>query len=269
MRRKAGCVTVVLLSIALVAYVAGIVLAAVALFQRSAPSRGAASVAWAVAWSGHLAAIVLFVLEAGRLPLSSLGEFLLTLGWAVLTLHLTLWFRQRMDGAGLVLPPLAALSAAVALGLVTAEGVDVEMTPRPLFLFHTSVSTLGMAMLCVAFAMAVLYLLQDRALKQRKTLRLIERLPALAQCDQLGFQSMLVGFVLLSLGIGTGLMVNAAVHERWFTTDPKQIFGTAAWAVFAVLLVLRAAMGFRGRKSAYATIAGFALGLMTVLGMTL
>jgi ABC-type uncharacterized transport system permease subunit len=42
-----------------------------------------------------------------------------------------------------------------------------------------------------------------------------------------------------------------------------------AWAVFAGLLLARGALGFRGRKSAYLTIAGFTLGLMTVVGMTL
>jgi ABC-type uncharacterized transport system permease subunit len=42
-----------------------------------------------------------------------------------------------------------------------------------------------------------------------------------------------------------------------------------AWIVFAVILASRTALGFRGRKSAYLTIAGFALGLLTILGMTL
>ncbi len=39
--------------------------------------------------------------------------------------------------------------------------------------------------------------------------------------------------------------------------------------VFAVVLVARTALGFRGRKSAYLTITGFALGFLIVIGMTL
>ena len=38
--------------------------------------------------------------------------------------------------------------------------------------------------------------------------------------------------------------------------------------VFAIVLYGRLARGFGGRKSAYLTIAGFALGLLTVLGMS-
>jgi ABC-type uncharacterized transport system permease subunit len=50
---------------------------------------------------------------------------------------------------------------------------------------------------------------------------------------------------------------------------PKQIFPVLAWLVFASILVCRPMLGFRGRKSAYLTIAGFALGLATMIGMTL
>jgi ABC-type uncharacterized transport system permease subunit len=42
-----------------------------------------------------------------------------------------------------------------------------------------------------------------------------------------------------------------------------------AWLVFAGVLVARFRVGFRGRKSAYLTIAGVMLGLLTVAGMTL
>ena len=43
---------------------------------------------------------------------------------------------------------------------------------------------------------------------------------------------------------------------------------TASSFVLAVLVYARLVRGLRGRKSAYLTIAGFALGLLTVLGMS-
>jgi len=78
-----------------------------------------------------------------------------------------------------------------------------------------------------------------------------------------------VGFILLTMGIGTGVVVNAEVHERLVVMGPKQIFAVLSWLVFAAILIFRPMLGFRGRKSAYLTIAGFALGLLTVIGMTL
>jgi ABC-type uncharacterized transport system permease subunit len=126
-----------------------------------------------------------------------------------------------------------------------------------------------MAFLGLSFAMSVLYLAQDRALKAKKNLHLLERLPSLQKCDEVGLRSLVVGFVLLTLGIGTGLVINTEIYEKLWVWGPKSLFPLMAWIVFAVILSARTLLGFRGRKSAYLTITGFALGLLTVIGMTL
>jgi ABC-type transport system involved in cytochrome c biogenesis permease subunit len=123
-----------------------------------------------------------------------------------------------------------------------------------------------MAALCVAFGMSLVYLLQDGALKSKRP-RLLEVLPSLEVCDRVGYDAVLWGFPLLTLGILTGALWSASVHERLFRGGAKQTFSVLAWIVFAAVLYFRIARGFRGRKSAYLTIAGFALGLLTLLGM--
>jgi ABC-type uncharacterized transport system permease subunit len=136
------------------------------------------------------------------------------------------------------------------------------------FVVHTTLATLGMAGLCVAFGMSLIYLLQDSALKSKRALRVLEILPSLEVCDRIGYHALLWGFPLLTLGIATGAFWSASVHDRFWTGGAKQTFPVLAWIVFAALLYFRLAKGFRGRKSAYVTIAGFALGLLTLLGMT-
>ena len=54
---------------------------------------------------------------------------------------------------------------------------------------------------------------------------------------------MLVGFVLLTLGIGTGVVINARLHERLWVPGAKQIFPLLAWIVFAALLARAARAG--------------------------
>jgi ABC-type uncharacterized transport system permease subunit len=125
-----------------------------------------------------------------------------------------------------------------------------------------------MGALCVAFAMALIYIAQDRALKAKRAPRMLERLPSLATCDRIGYHAVLWGFPLLTIGIATGQVVLWAKHGTLWMGGPKQIFPILSWAVLAVLLYARLVRGFRGRKSAYLAIAGFALCLLTVLGMT-
>jgi len=259
----------VFLPIAIVAYIVSIFLAGLATFYHSDAARGGASAVFVVAWLAHGGAVVQRGIADGGLPLSNVGEYLLVLGWVVMTLHLAVWFAGRVYAAGLVLPPIAGLAAFAALPLLAA-GVGFESSaPRGWFLFHTTVSTLGMATLTVALAMSVIYLIKDRALKSRRTLRLLERLPSLGSCDQIGFRSLWIGFFLLTLGIGTGMIMNEKIYQQFWVLGVKQILPLLAWLVFAVVLVARLKLGVRGRKSAYMTIVGVTLGLLTVVGMTM
>lgn len=257
------------LPIALVAYLVGVFLAGLSLIYHSEAARGGASSLFVVAWLAHVGAVLQQGRLTGQFPLSNVAEYLLLLGLAVMTLHLVIWFVWRVHAAGLLLPPLVALAGFIAMTLLSADATPRAGRPEGLFLFHTTVSTLGMATLCVALAMSLIFLIQDRALKSHRTMRVLERLPSLDRCDQIGFQALVIGFVLLTVGIVTGLIVNASVHDRIWVPGAKQLFPMLAWAVFAVVLAGRYRAGLRGRTSAYWTITGVTLGLLSVVGMTL
>jgi ABC-type uncharacterized transport system permease subunit len=135
------------------------------------------------------------------------------------------------------------------------------------FVFHTSIATAGVAALAVSFAMSLLYLVKERALKSKRSLRVLEMLPTLEALDRLGFQALLYGFPLLTLGIATGMVYSAAIHDRLWIWGPMEIFPVIAWAVFGGILWARFVRGMRGRRSAILAIAGFAFALLTFVGM--
>lgn len=256
------------LALALLSYAAGIGLNALASAPRREHLQGIAAWILAVGWLLHLGAVVAQGVSAGRLPLASLPEYLLVLGWVVLGLHLLVWFRSGIAAGALVLAPLA-----FALGLVALlwPGRPAGLPParlRGLFLVHTTSSTLGMACVAVAFAMSLIYLVQDRALKARNRPRILRFLPSLDSCDRIGHLALLWGFPLLTVGVVTGGLWSAEVHNRFWVGGPKQTFPLLAWCVLGIVLYSRIVQGFTGRRSAYLTIFGFALGLLTVLGMT-
>lgn len=261
--------TGIMLPIALVAYIVGVFLASLATVYRFQFARGAASAVFVAAWAAHLAAIVSYARGMHRFPLSNGVEWLLVFGLAVMTLHLFLWFVWRIWVAGMVLPTVAAVAGFGGWALHSDLALESGTRRGGLFLFHTTVSTLGMAMLVVALAMSVIYLILDRALKTRQTLRVMDRLPPLDRCDHIGFQSLGIGFLLLTIGIATGVLVNASEYDRLWVPGVKQTFPLLAWIVFAIVLAARLKLGLRGRRSAYLTVLGVLLGLATVAGMTL
>lgn len=254
---------------AIVGYLVGIFLTGIAMFYRARAARVGASLAFGAGWTAHLGSLVERGVANGRFPLSNGAEYLLFLGWAVAGLHLLLWFRRRMNVTGLTIAPLAAGSALGALTLFATDGGGADAGSGGMFLVHTTVSTLGMATLCVALAMSVIYVIQDRALKSRSALRILERLPSLDRCDALGHQALWIGFLLFTIGIVSGMVVNGMVHGALWTPEIKQTLPLLAWGIVAGVLLARMVLGFRGRKSAYLTITGVTLGLLTVIGMSL
>ena len=257
----------VLLTLTIFLYLLGISLSVVGTVRRRAIAHRLSIAFLIPAALLHLAALVRLGITRGRFPLSNTAEFLLVLAWVVLTLYLLVWMRWKIHAAGLVLPPLAALMVAVAIGVVPGAQQPIAYGSQGWFIFHTAVSTIGLAALGVAFAMSVIYLIQDHALKAKWSMRVLERLPSLEACDQVTHQAILWGFPLLTLGILTGVAWNFVEHNRFWAVRAKETFPLLAWLLFAALLYARSVRGFRGRRSAYLTILGFTLGLLTVLGM--
>jgi len=257
----------ILLGLALAIQAVGVALAAFGELRHRTSASAAGAGAMLVAWLLELAGVVVSGVAMGAFPLRNGPEYMLMLGFLVLTLHLALWFRSRVRAAALVLPPVSTLMLLVGFVLQSGNPQYEGLRTQGGFVFHTSIATGGVAALAVSFAMSVLFLVKERALKEKRSLSMLEMLPTLEKLDRLGFQALLYGFPLLTLGIATGMVYSAAIHNRIWTWGLKEIFPVLAWIVFAVILWARFARGLRGRRSAILAIAGFALALLTFVGM--
>lgn len=258
-----------LFPLALVAYTVGIVLGILATIKRSRAAGTGSVTATCIAWGLHLGAIVLYSLRVGRFPLADAWEFLLSLAWMITGFHLVLVFRWRIHATALMLPPLAFLMTVVAMVRLPSESPSAGplLNRVDILLFHTTLATLGMALFFVAAAMSLIYVIQERALKKKKTLKFLDRLPPLDRADRAGLEAMVWGFPLFSLGIVTGMALSASEYHRLLVFQAKQVFPLLAWFIFASVLAARLIHGFRGRRAAYLTMTGFVLGLLTIVGI--
>ena len=256
-----------LLEIAIALHAAGAAASFAGELRKRATWARAGALILAAAFVLEVAVLALLGASDAAVPVRSGGEYLLALGCFVLGLSLVLGLARGLPGIALVLPVVSAAMVAAALFLPAAPAPGTSASPSGWLVAHTVVATAGMAALAVAFAMAVLFLVKDRALKHKRSVRMLERFPSLETIDRVGFHAMLWGFSLLTLGIATGLAMQAELHRPLFGWTAKEVFPILAWLVFAFLLAARGARGVSGRRSAVLAIAGFALGLLTVLGM--
>lgn len=239
------------------------------------PARGTAS----SAWGAQLSLLVAIALHAVALLLPIIDQsapvrfgFAAALSLALWLAVVLLWFENlatRLDALRLLLLPLAL----VGLWLpVFFPGQDISaLTVRPYFKSHLAVAIAAYSVLTVAALHAGLMALAERKLHAGATAapwlqRWLDSLPPLLVLERMLFRLIFLGFVLLTLTVGSGVLFGEEIFGRPLRWDHKTIFSLVAWIVFAVLLIGRGLRGWRGRVALRMTLTGFALLLLAYVG---
>jgi len=176
----------------------------------------------------------------------------------------------RVQALRLLVLPVAAVTATLPL-LFPGSDFAVEST-RPLFLPHLLVGTLAYGVLMLAALHATLMTAAERALHSGNgggaSLfgRWIEELPPLLALERMLFRFILIGFVLLTLTVLSGVLFSEATFGRPMRLDHKTVFAVTAWVLFGVLLAGRRLRGWRGRTALRLTLAGFTVLLFAYVG---
>jgi len=97
---------------------------------------------------------------------------------------------------------------------------------------------------------------------------LLSALPELKTIDSLLYRTVGVAFPLLSLLLITGAVWANESWGRYWGWDSKEVGALVAWMAYAGFLHTRIAHGWRGRRSAYFALLGFALVIFTWLGVS-
>ena len=161
---------------------------------------------------------------------------------------------KKLEVVGAFVAP-QALAAILAARFVGSPDVAPAVRTAVLPLHVTSI-LLASALFAVSAALAATYLLQEKQLKKKKIAGLLQRLPALDVLDRASHRLLLAGFPFLTIGILTGLLWIGHVSTSRMALL-RQVLAYAAWILFALVLLMRSAGGWRGRRAAWGTIAGF------------
>lgn len=192
-------------------------------------------------------------------PLDSPSASFSLIGWALAIF--TLWSSRRYQVPallGFVLPLLALTTLVAFLQVAAADALGPLAVLRldAWLWLHASFSLMAVGALMLASTTGVVYLLQERQVKSRRPGALFRRLPSLDDCDRLEHRSLSWGFVMLTVGIMSGLMwIWSSPDLRW-TWDLTRGLALAGWLLYLVVLYTRWAVGWRGRKAAYLTVVG-------------
>lgn len=241
------------------------------------PSKTAGVAQWLIVSLIMVVTAGLFVqfwlFDAGWQPVTSHRDGLLLMSFMLAGSVLYIQDRRRMVGlAAFVLPVLTfVLTWAFCASAWTFQAFDMPNLHPVWRGIHLTGVYLGTASCGVATVAGVMYLYVHGRLKRKQNLGGLGRLASLEALEGAIIRAAAIGFLLLTLGLISGVVVVSedGVRQTWgWWFGFKVALGTSAWLVYAVLMNVRYASAFRGRRAAWLSIAGLVLLLTIYLVVT-
>jgi ABC-type uncharacterized transport system permease subunit len=234
--------------------------------EPAADPRRAAPVALAIGAGAHALHVVAASLLSNVCPVSSPHFALSLTALVAVVVYLPLRSRFKLHAMGAVVAPIALTF------LVGAQFVDIGRHPAGgfppgLLAAHVTANLLGVALFLLAGAAGAFYLVQERKLREKRPVGvgMMAKLPPLDALDRTEHRLLLAGFPLLTFGIVTGAVFASRLDSASTAEMLRAALGYATWVLVAGVLLMRAALGWRGRRSAYGTLAGVACVLIVIV----
>lgn len=220
-------------------------------------------------WIAHAGMLVTRGRQLGGLPLENYKDVLSWLCFAAVAVTLAVAVRTRLVLLGALIFPLVLVLMFISDSLPT-DVVPVSRDLERAFLdFHVFIAVLGAAALFLTFAASVLYLVQERRLKRKRTAGQGVRLPSLEKCESMANVSLMWGFPLLTLTIITGGIFIRNFKPESGLWERQESFALLAWILLGVILAARFLRGWHGRSAAYLTLVAFTALLLRMIGVVL
>jgi ABC-type uncharacterized transport system permease subunit len=194
-------------------------------------------------------------------PAESVREALGFLAWILCGGYLLASVRYRLTLGGVVVMPVA-LVLLVAARLSPAGDAPDRLSV--LGRIHISLATVGVGLFALASALSAIYLAEDRALKTQKLdgVAFKDGGAPLSALDRLSHRLVWIGFPIFTIALVLGAVWVASLGESLDRIEYPLALVT--WLAFATLLVARQIYGWRGKRAAKLTLAGFAAALIVL-----
>ncbi len=182
---------------------------------------------------------------------ASLHEVETSLAFVLAIAFLGIYWRYRAISLGLFALPLIFL-----LLLMPSAGPDHaplsgEWMRNGWIVLHIALLLAAYAALIFSLIASLLYLIQERRLKQKKVGGVFSHLPPLDTIDQIAFKTLVVGFPCMTAGLLAGSLIAQESVGAGYFLDPKVLLSIGMWLLYVWMLYVRRHSGLRGKRAVY------------------
>lgn len=205
----------------------------------------------------------------GAAPVLDLKSALSVFAWSIICVYLVIQARFKLRVLGSFVAPFAAFLMIIS-SVMPWKGGPVNPLYKSLWLtVHVATIFIGDALLAIAFLAAIMYLVQEHQIKQKRLGSMYSRLPSLATLDRINYHAIVYGFPFLTAGMITGSIYAQYALGTYWRWDPKEVWSLISWLFYAILLHERLAAGWQGRRAAILSIICFLILIFTFVGVSL
>ncbi len=211
--------------------------------------------------------LLLHAVRSGTVPAFSRFDAMACYSVAATAAYLHMAMKDRTRGISIIIAPYLTAMLVLAVSSGYTGTVKAPAVQNIWLGLHVLTAFVSYALFSLAGILALAYVLQDHNLK-RKRITTLSRLPALETLDRLMSHQVGIAFLILTVSIVLGfVLVRMTGGDGRWLTDPKVAATVMTWAVYAVLVHMRASAGRHGRGLALVTVLGFCCVLFAFIGV--
>lgn len=228
----------------------------------------------------HVGGDVLRGIAAERVPWSNMYEFALTGTMLIIAVYLGVLFKYDLRFLGTFITGLVVvLLGGTVIWFYTAVVPLSDPLKSVWLVIHVFVASLSTALFALAFALSVLQLMQARrerlavaaidaqaaadgsgaaSAPTRRGPRFLRTLPSADVLESLAYRFTIIGFIFWTFTLIAGSIWANDAWGRYWGFDTKEVWTFVIWVLYAGYIHARATRGWRGTRSAWLSIVGFA-----------
>ena len=192
---------------------------------------------------------------------ASLHEVETSFALLLALVFLVVYWRFRAISLGVFALPLVFLLLLLPASRPDRVPLSAQWMHSGWILVHIALLLVAYAALLFSLLASLLYLIQERRLKNKRVSGIFSHLPPLDTIDQIAFKTLVFGLPCMTLGLLAGALIAQESVGAAYFRDPKVLLSIGMWALYVFMLYVRRHSGLRGLRAVYLSSLVFLMAL--------
>src|SRR5271155_43720 len=226
------------------------------------PARPAATLFLGLGIVAHYFALLERSRGLHTVPYHDLYGSLSLFGWLLALTYLVLELIHRQRTVG---PFVLCIVLAVFLASHLAPADKLSPTPAhgAVFALHVTLSILAYAAFALSFVLSLMYLAEERLLRNRNLGDVVWRLPPLDLLERMSRSSVLIGLLSIAVGTALGFIWVDRLHGQFWYYDPKYVITLLVLLLYVLYFHLARTASWRGARASKLCVFNFVVVILS------